>query len=207
METTEHSPLTIAEISRKLRIPKHTLRFWEKEFNGQITPHRTQGGQRRYAAEHVAVIETIKNCGREASACPTSSVNCQRGKNGQGQTAKIDVLAKPGGGGRENGGLQFPRGGREEQMMTHVLVTGGAGYLGSILCEHLLREGYRVTVIDKLIYGQHCLFQFCSNPSFDFTFGDVKGRGTDAAFNQKGRCPQFLCRRGWERLLAIEIPG
>jgi UDP-glucose 4-epimerase len=59
-------------------------------------------------------------------------------------------------------------------MKTRVLITGGAGYLGSILWEHLLDAGCQVTVIDKLIYGQHSLFQFCLNPSFEFVFGDVR---------------------------------
>lgn len=59
-------------------------------------------------------------------------------------------------------------------MPTSVLVTGGAGYLGSVLCEHLLRAGYQVTVVDNLMYGQHSLFHFCANPAFDFVFGDVR---------------------------------
>ncbi len=59
-------------------------------------------------------------------------------------------------------------------MKPQVLVTGGAGYLGSILCEHLLKAGYRVTAIDRLIYGQHSLFQLCAHPSFDFVYGDVR---------------------------------
>jgi len=58
--------------------------------------------------------------------------------------------------------------------MSNVLVTGGAGYLGSVLCEHLLDADYHVTVLDKLIYEQHSLFQFCANPRFEFVFGDVR---------------------------------
>jgi len=57
-------------------------------------------------------------------------------------------------------------------MTKRVLVTGGAGYLGSILCEHLLDAGYHVTVIDNLMYRQHSLFHFCSNQRFEFVFGD-----------------------------------
>ena len=56
----------------------------------------------------------------------------------------------------------------------HVLVTGGAGYLGAVLCEHLLAEGYRVTVLDNLMYGQHSLFHLCAHPGFEFVCGDVR---------------------------------
>lgn len=58
--------------------------------------------------------------------------------------------------------------------MMKILVTGGAGYLGSILCGRLLDAGYRVTVIDNLMYGQCGLFHLCNNPNFDFVFGDVR---------------------------------
>jgi nucleoside-diphosphate-sugar epimerase len=56
----------------------------------------------------------------------------------------------------------------------HVLVTGGSGYIGSILCEHLLDQGYRVTVLDSLLYAQPTQFHLCANPDFDFIFGDVR---------------------------------
>lgn len=59
-------------------------------------------------------------------------------------------------------------------MTIHVLVTGGAGYLGSVLCEHLLNSGYKVTAIDNLMYGQHSLFDLCANPAFDFVNRDVR---------------------------------
>jgi len=55
-----------------------------------------------------------------------------------------------------------------------VLVTGAAGYIGSILCEHLLDRGYEVTVVDNLIYGQYSLFHLCANPKFDFVYGDAR---------------------------------
>ncbi len=61
-------------------------------------------------------------------------------------------------------------------MPIKVVVTGGAGYLGSILCEHLLNAGHRVTVVDNLVFGQHSLFHLCMNPNFDFVFGDVRDR-------------------------------
>src|SRR5258708_5498091 len=59
-------------------------------------------------------------------------------------------------------------------MTLHILVTGGAGYLGSTLCQSLLNEGYRVTVVDNLLYGQNSLFHLCANPDFDFIRGDSR---------------------------------
>ena len=59
-------------------------------------------------------------------------------------------------------------------MKQHILVTGSAGYLGSILCEHPLDTGYSVTALDTLIYGEHNLNHFCDNPDFDFIRGDAR---------------------------------
>ena len=55
-----------------------------------------------------------------------------------------------------------------------ILVTGGAGYLGSVLCERLLRAGYQVTVVDNLMYRQQSLFHLCADPRFEFVFGDAR---------------------------------
>ena len=59
-------------------------------------------------------------------------------------------------------------------MKKHVFITGGAGYLGSILCEHVLDKGYRVTVLDSLMYGEQNLNHLCANPDFDFHRGDAR---------------------------------
>lgn len=59
-------------------------------------------------------------------------------------------------------------------MKTRVLVTGGAGYLGCILCPRLLEAGYRVTVLDRLQYGPAPLFHLCANPDFAFEQGDAR---------------------------------
>jgi nucleoside-diphosphate-sugar epimerase len=61
-------------------------------------------------------------------------------------------------------------------MANRILVTGGAGYLGSILCEHLLAAGHRVTVVDSLLYQQMSLFHLCAQPAFDFVAGDVRDK-------------------------------
>ncbi len=59
-------------------------------------------------------------------------------------------------------------------MSERVLVTGGAGYLGSILTERLLLAGHRVTVVDSLMFGQATLLHLCANPAFEFVRGDVR---------------------------------
>jgi DNA-binding transcriptional MerR regulator len=51
---------SIQQLSSKLNIPKPTLRFWEKEFEGILLSQRTNGGQRRYTSEHVSIIGKIK---------------------------------------------------------------------------------------------------------------------------------------------------
>jgi len=57
--------------------------------------------------------------------------------------------------------------------MKKVLVTGGAGYLGSVLTEVLLNKGYSVTVIDNLIYKQTSVAPFAYHQNFNFILGDV----------------------------------
>ena len=59
-------------------------------------------------------------------------------------------------------------------MSLRVLITGGAGYVGSVLSEHLLDHGYRVTVVDNLHYGQANLFHLCATSGFDFVNGDAR---------------------------------
>lgn len=56
----------------------------------------------------------------------------------------------------------------------NVLITGGAGYIGSVLTERLLEAGFRVTVLDNLYYRQRSLFGFCHRPEFEFFFGDAR---------------------------------
>ena len=56
----------------------------------------------------------------------------------------------------------------------NVLVTGGAGYLGSILVPALLDRGFGVTVVDNFMYGQDSLAGVCYHPAFSVVRGDVR---------------------------------
>jgi nucleoside-diphosphate-sugar epimerase len=58
-----------------------------------------------------------------------------------------------------------------------ILVTGGAGYIGSVLCERLLEAGHHVTTIDNLLYGQNGPLHLSANRCFEFVRGDVRDPG------------------------------
>ncbi|MEI6724942.1 MAG: NAD(P)-dependent oxidoreductase [Actinomycetes bacterium] len=55
-----------------------------------------------------------------------------------------------------------------------ILVTGGAGYIGSVLVPELLRAGHRVTVLDSLMFEQTPLLDVCYMDGFEFVRGDVR---------------------------------
>ncbi len=59
-------------------------------------------------------------------------------------------------------------------MSYNILVTGGAGYLGSTMVPELLAKGHKVTVIDNFMYGQNSLAHVCHNPNFSVVRGDVR---------------------------------
>lgn len=55
-----------------------------------------------------------------------------------------------------------------------ILITGGAGYLGSVITEKMLDAGHEVTVLDNLSFKQISPLQFTSNPKYHFIYGDVR---------------------------------
>jgi len=57
-----------------------------------------------------------------------------------------------------------------------VLVTGGAGYVGSVLIPKLIRKGYEVTVVDLYIYGEDVLSEVQGNPLLTEVKGDIRDR-------------------------------
>ena len=49
-----------------------------------------------------------------------------------------------------------------------ILITGGAGYIGSELIEHLLRDGHKVVAMDNLMYDATSLLRYTIHPNFNF---------------------------------------
>ena len=62
--------------------------------------------------------------------------------------------------------------------MMKILVTGGAGYLGSTLVPMLIARGHRVRVVDNLLYGGGSLLACVPDPNFEFMRGDIKDFNT-----------------------------
>ena len=60
--------------------------------------------------------------------------------------------------------------------MEKILVTGGAGYIGSILVPELINKGYEVTVIDNFMFKQASLNNVCSNKNLSIINGDIRDK-------------------------------
>ncbi len=75
----------------------------------------------------------------------------------------------------------------------HVLITGGAGYIGSFLTSELLRANYRVTVLDSLLFGGESLVPFLNYPNFHFVKADVT----------EPRAVKDSLKEGWQKPDAI----
>ena len=60
--------------------------------------------------------------------------------------------------------------------MRRVLITGGAGYIGSVLTGYLLERGFTVIIVDNLMYIQDSLLQYCNNKNFEFVDGDCRNK-------------------------------
>ncbi len=80
-----------------------------------------------------------------------------------------------------------------EKEKGHIVITGGAGYIGSLLTGELLRQGYSVTVIDALLFGGESLMGFYHHPNFHFVKADVT----------EERAVLDALRQGWPRPKAV----
>jgi nucleoside-diphosphate-sugar epimerase len=70
-------------------------------------------------------------------------------------------------------------------MSHNILVTGGAGYLGSILVPELLAAGHRVVVLDSFMFDQNSLAHACAHPNFDVVRGDARVKESVAPLLRK----------------------
>ena len=78
----------------------------------------------------------------------------------------------------------------------HVLITGGAGYVGSLLTGLLLQRGCRVTVVDSLLFGGESLLGYWHHPRFRFVRADVC---------EPGAIAPLLESRDGERQLVVHL--
>lgn len=62
------------------------------------------------------------------------------------------------------------------KKFNHILITGGAGYVGTPLTEMLLQQGYKVTILDTLRWGPQSIMHFFGNPNFTFIKGDIRSK-------------------------------
>jgi nucleoside-diphosphate-sugar epimerase len=67
---------------------------------------------------------------------------------------------------------------KSESMMETILITGGAGYIGSLLTGYLLNAGYSVVVLDNLSYGGEALVPVWGHEHFSFSKGDIRSPET-----------------------------
>ncbi len=59
-------------------------------------------------------------------------------------------------------------------MPVRILVTGGAGYIGSVLCRRLLAKGHELTVLDALFFGDRGIRELAGHPGFRLVEGDIR---------------------------------
>lgn len=96
-----------------------------------------------------------------------------------------------------------------------VLVTGGAGYIGTSLIPQLLDAGHHVRVLDSLMFGGDQLLHFFQNPRFEFVKGDIRNandiktavRGQDVIVHLAAIVGYPACRRDPELAEEVNVQG
>lgn len=99
--------------------------------------------------------------------------------------------------------------------MTRVLVTGGAGYIGSVVSRELLARGYEVRVLDALLYGGTALLGMLGDERFSFLRCDIRSaqavtealEGMDAVVHLAALVGDPVCSRKPELAKAVNLEG
>lgn len=92
-----------------------------------------------------------------------------------------------------------------------ILLIGGAGYIGSVMVRKMLQRGYKVRVLDSLLYGEQSIAKLYANPDFELIVGDFRhvdtmvraARGVDAIIHLGGIVGDPACQLDPE--FAIEV--
>lgn len=96
-----------------------------------------------------------------------------------------------------------------------ILVTGGAGYVGTSLIPQLLEKGYQVTIFDNLMFGADPILPFFRNPLFDFVKGDIRDlnrlkdatRDADVIIHLAAIVGYPACRKDPELATSVNVNG
>lgn len=103
----------------------------------------------------------------------------------------------------------------KKDISKKILLTGGAGYIGTILTDALLNEGYEVRVLDNLMYGQTCHLRFLINKNYEFIKGDIRDIATvkealkdvDVILHLAAIVGAPLCKKNPELAKAVNLKG
>ena len=96
-----------------------------------------------------------------------------------------------------------------------IVVTGGAGFIGSALVPRLLAGGHHVHVVDNLMFGAGSLLPMFINPLFSFQEGDVTNaqtmkkalQGADVVVHLAGLVGYPLCKKLPEQAVTVNVTG
>jgi len=100
---------------------------------------------------------------------------------------------------------------RARHDATPILVVGGAGYIGSLLCRTLLEKGYKVRILDSLLYGDGAIRDLLEHPRFELVAGDCRNiqsvvsavKGVDAIVHLAAIVGDPACEQ--DRQTALEV--